>query len=124
MVGNKKSTFSNIHIGRINIFLSIFVLSIIIVFATVYLPKTFNDPNALLNVKCGYPYSFMTFNSNRSLPDYAWTDSCIWWLGEGWYDGHVQFLLLWFLLDLIIVFGILFTSYHVLYFILQKFKGK
>ena len=93
------------------VYISLIIFSIVLVLATVYLPKTFNDPNKLLGVACGFPSPFLTFNSSRSLPDHAWTDSCIWWLGEGWIEGNVQFLWLSFFMNVVLVFGGILGGY-------------
>jgi hypothetical protein len=110
---SKQETSSNIR-GGVYIYISLFMVSLIIVFATLYFPKTFNDPNKLLNIACGLPFSFLTFSSSRSLPDHSSTDSCIRWLGEGWFEGNVQFLWLSFIMNITAAFGLLVLVFHIL----------
>lgn len=60
------------------------LLSIFLVFATLYLPKTINttqDIKGLNNIACGWPLSFVIFDS-ASNPPPIWTVSCIGWSGS------------------------------------------
>ena len=95
-------------------------LSLFLVFASLYLPKTFNDYNALNNVACGYPFPFVTFISHRALPDYAWTDNCINWLGEPGRAARLQILWLSFFVNVAIVFVLLFGAFRVIQLIRPK----
>lgn len=95
-------------------------LSLFLVFASLYIPKTFNDYNELNNVTCGFPFPFTTFISSRALPDYAWTESCIWWLGEGGRVARGQFLWLPFFMDIAIVFSLLTLAFNAMQLINKK----
>lgn len=106
------------------IYLIFLALSLFIVFASLNLPKTFNDYNELNHVECGWPMPFITFTSHRSLPDYAWTKECIGWLPGApmdWGgDTNTKFFWLPFFLNIAIVFSLLTLAFRVMQLINQK----
>lgn len=87
------------------------ILSLFLVLASLYLPKTFNDYNDLNYIVCGWPEPFITFASHRGLPDYAWTKECIGWLAgppmDWGGDTYLRFLWLPFFLNIALVFSLL-----------------
>jgi len=88
------------------IYIVFFILSIIIVFATIYLPKTFYNQNDMNNVRCGFPLEFFVY-SGESSPPYPWTDSCIYGMPYGppkhfiwtsfFIDAGVVYVVFWFI---------------------------
>lgn len=87
------------------IYIVIFVLSIVIVFTTLYLPKTFYNQNDFNNVRCGFPLEFFVYSSGDS-PPYPWTADCIYGIPYGppqqfiwslfFIDVGIVYLVLWF----------------------------
>lgn len=96
------------------------VISILLVFASLYFPKTINDYNSLNNITCGYPFSFATFMSHKALPDYAWTNSCIGWLGSPRDWGGVRFLWLPLVVNVAIVFCLVVGIFYGKQFIFES----
>lgn len=85
---------------------SVFILlSVILVFSTLYLPKTFYGQNDFSNVKCGFPLEFFVYSSAVS-PPLPWSAGCLYGTPQG---APKQFLWLSFFIDLGIVYLILFS---------------
>lgn len=110
----------NTHSGKINIYVILFILSLVFVVATLFIPKTINDYNALNNISCGLPIPFVIFNSIRALPDYAWTSECINWSGNFMESAGIKFLWLPFFMDVALVFVLLSGSFCVIQQVHQK----
>jgi hypothetical protein len=88
-------------------------ISIIIVLATLSLPKTINDPNQLNNISCGYPLPFFAYTSYRSLSDHAETKGCLSWVGNPM-ETPKTFLKQAFFVNFMIVFGVLGGSIYLI----------
>ena len=103
-------------------FLVTLLCSIFIVFLTLGLPKTINDPNKLHNMMCGWPIPFIMFNSGSALPDYAWTKSCIGWAGSPM-DTEKEILWIPFLTNVAIAFSGISGIFYLLH-LLSKGKKR
>lgn len=97
------SKSSSSHAKKIAGFSLIAIFSIIIVFASLYLPKTFYNQNDMNNVRCGFPLEFFVYSSGDS-PLYPWTQSCIDGLD---YGPPKQFIWPSFFIDVGIVYIVL-----------------
>lgn len=101
--------------------LIILALSLFIVFASLYLPKTFNDYNELQNIKCGWPLFFIEGHSNYD-PPLPWQSSCTGSFGGTAMDQGAlrDFLWLPFFLNVALVFSLLTLAFHAMQLINQK----
>ncbi len=123
---SEKKHHQTVYFKKIHLFFLAF--SLLIVFASLYLPKTFNDYNELVRVSCGWPMPFITFTSHRALPDYAWTENCIGWLPGApmdWGgDTNIKFFWLPFFLNIAMVFSLLTLAFNALQLIQHRSSGK
>lgn len=94
------------------------IFSLVIVFQSLYISKTINDPRELNNIVCGSPLPFVKFHSYRALPDHAWTRSCIGWMGN---PMETPKTFLWgnFFINVAIVFGVIWGG---IYFARKAYK--
>jgi hypothetical protein len=122
------SKSSHIYVKTFSRFLLIFISSIIIVLASLYLPKTINKPSQLNNIVCGWPNTFVIFDSNSNLDAsyFPRTVSCIGWSG-GPIKPEVMFLWQPYLTNVAIIFCLSTGVLYLIQFIYQnvfKLKNK
>jgi hypothetical protein len=88
----------------------VLVLSVLFVFATVFLPITVYSPTDLLAVHIGWPLAFIIQNQRPYAPSFPWQTH----LYSVW-ENQIQILWLQLFLDIAIVFGVtsLATNYLV-----------
>ncbi len=90
-------------------YIVIFVLSIILVFATLYLPKTFYNQNDFNNVRCGFPFEFFVYSSAVS-PPLPWSADCLYGTPQG---APKQFIWSSFFIDVGIVYAVLWLFWKI-----------
>ncbi|MEK7570820.1 MAG: hypothetical protein AAB553_00970 [Patescibacteria group bacterium] len=103
-----KSAHSNTKI--VARFLLITIFSIFIVFQSLSLPKTINDPNELNNIVCGWPLPFIEYTSyaNPPLPS---TKGCGSWMSSPM-DTQKTFLWGAFFINITSIFSVIWGGLY------------
>lgn len=91
------------------------LLSSIIVFATLYLPKTIYEPNEQRHITCGAPFQFLKITSYAN-PPLPLEQSCIGWIDSPM-DTPKTFLWGKFFMNVTIFFSFMWGSIY----LVQKF---
>src|SRR3990172_7286277 len=83
-----------------NIFL--FLIAFVIVVITMYMPVTVYSQEDLSRVELGFPLPFMVQNQNISPPFFPWRTNV-----GSFYENPIYIIWHYFLIDIVVVFGIL-----------------
>src|SRR3989344_7061621 len=78
------------------------VLSFLVIFASLLMPKTFYSKTDMIRVECGLPIAFTINDQSRYDPPFPWQTTCF---GNPLEDIH-QILWLELLVDLVVIFSL------------------